>query len=74
MNDFVVLGVLPGVVGIFGLVLGGPIGGLLGLFLALVVGVLALYTGDGSEERVEELEREVQELRRELDEDGEDER
>lgn len=67
MNDFIALGVLPGAAGIFGFVLGGPIGGFIGLFIAFIVGVLSLYTGRDSDERIEELEREVQELQRELD-------
>ncbi|QLD88219.1 hypothetical protein HWV07_03890 [Natronomonas salina] len=67
MNDFVALGVLPGAAGIFGFVLGGPIGGFVGLFIAFIVGVLDLYTGRDSDERIEELEQEVRELQRELD-------
>ncbi|WP_254837992.1 hypothetical protein [Natronomonas marina] len=69
MNDFIGLGVLPGAAGIFGLVLGGPIGGFIGLFIAFLVGVLGLYTEDDSDERIEELEQEVQELKREVDDD-----
>lgn len=68
MNDFVALGVAPGAASIFGLVVGGPPGGFLGLVTALVVGLLALYTDDRAE-RLDELEAEVEELRREL-EDG----
>lgn len=68
MNDFVALGVAPGAAGVFGLVVGGPTGGFLGLVTALVVGLLALYTDDRAE-RLDELEAEVEELRREL-EDG----
>lgn len=67
MDDFIALGVLPGAAGIFGFVLGGPIGGFIGLFIAFIVGVLGLYTGCDSDERIEELEQEVQEFQRELD-------
>lgn len=68
MNDFIVLGVLPGAAAIFGFVVGGPVGGFLGLFLAFILGVLGLYTEGDSDDRVEELEQEVKELQRELDE------
>ena len=66
MNDFVALGVAPGAAGIFGLVVGGPLGGFLGLSMALVVGLLAVYTADDEAERIDELEEQVAELRREL--------
>lgn len=69
MNDFVALGVAPGAAGIFGLVVGGPLGGFLGLAMALVVGLLAVYTDD-RDERIDELESEVEALRRELRDDS----
>lgn len=67
MNDFIALGVLPGVAGIFGLLLGGPVVGFIGLFTACLVGLLSLYIKDESDDRIEKLEREVEELRKELD-------
>lgn len=69
MNDFISLGVLPGAAGIFGFVLGGPIGGFLGLFIAFFVGLLGLFTSNDSTDRVEELEREVEDLQSQLDEE-----
>lgn len=70
MNDFVALGVVPGAAGIFGLVVGGPLGGFLGFALALVVGLLAVYTADDAAQRIDELEAEVEALRRELEDEG----
>lgn len=67
MNDFVVLGVVPGATAIFGFVVGGPSGGLLGLFLTVVVGTLLLYAEDDEAERIEELEAQVEDIRRELE-------
>lgn len=73
MNDLVALGVLPGAAAFFGLVLGGPIGGFAGLFLGLVFGLVVLYAGSDAA-RVDELERRVEELEGELEEERSPER
>lgn len=70
MNDFVAIGVAPGAAGVFGLVVGGPLGGFLGLSMTLVVGLLAVYTADDEAERIDELESEVEALRRQLEDDS----
>ena len=48
----------------------GSAGAVVGFVLGVPVGALLLYAGSGPDDRIGELEREVEELRRTLEEEG----
>ena len=50
--------------------MGGSAGAIVGFVFGVPVGALLLYAGGDPDDRIEELEREVEELRRTLEEEG----
>ena len=64
MDGFTALVVVPALSALYGLVIGGPIGAVVGFAFGLPVGAILLYAGSDPSDRVEELEREVEKLRR----------
>ena len=69
MDEFTALVVVPALSALYGLVISGPMGAIIGFAFGLPVGVILLYAGSDPSDRVEELEREVEKLRR-TQEDG----
>ena len=70
MDEFTALVVIPAVAVLYGVVMGGSMGAIVGFALGVPVGALLLYAGGDPDDRIEELEREVEELRRTLEEEG----
>jgi hypothetical protein len=70
MDEFTAILVVPALAILYGLVLSGPTGAIAGFAVGAVVGLFLLYVDSDPEDRIEELEREVEELRRARKEDG----
>ena len=70
MDEFTALVVIPAVAALYGVVMEGSMGAIVGFVLGVPVGALLLYAGSDSDDRIEELEREIEELRRTLEEEG----
>ncbi|PSP36376.1 hypothetical protein BRC63_08675 [Halobacteriales archaeon QH_10_70_21] len=62
--------VVPALGVLYGLVMGGEAGAIAGVAGGLGIGLFLPYVGSGPEDRIEELEREVEELRRAREADG----
>ena len=70
VDEFTALVVVPALSALYGLVISGQIGAVVGFALGLPVGAILLFAGSDPDDRIEELEREVEALRRMRDEDG----
>ena len=70
MDEFTALVVIPAVAALYGVVMEGSIGAIVGFVFGVPVGALLLYAGSDPDDRIEEPEREVEELRRTLEEEG----
>ena len=70
MDEFTALIVVPALSALYGLVISGPMGAIVGFALGFPVGAILLSAGSDPDDRIEELEREVEALRRMQDEDG----
>ena len=70
MDEFTALVVVPALSALYGLVISGPMGAIVGFAFGLPVGAVLLFAGSDPDDRIEELEREVEALRRTRDEDG----
>jgi len=64
MDEFTALVVVPALSVLYGLVISGPMGAIVGFAFGLPVGAILLFAGSDPDDRIEELEREVEELRR----------
>ena len=64
MDEFTALVIVPALAILYGVVMSGPVGAIVGVAFGLPVGAILLYAGSDPSDRVEELEREVEELRR----------
>ena len=69
MDEFTALVIVPALAILYGVVMSGPVGAIVGVAFGLPVGAILLYAGSDPSDRVEELEREVEKLRR-TQEDG----
>ena len=61
---------IPAIAVLYGVVMQGSIGAIVGFAFGVPVGALLLYAGSDPDDRIEELEREIEELRRTLKEEG----
>ena len=64
MDEFTALVIVPALTILYGVVMSGPVGAIVGVAFGLPVGAILLYAGSDPSDRIEELEREVEELRR----------
>jgi uncharacterized protein (DUF58 family) len=64
MDEFTALVIVPALAILYGVVMSGPVGAIVGVAFGLPVGAILLYAGSDPSDRIEELEREVEELRR----------
>ena len=64
MDEFTALVVVPALSALYGLVISGPMGAIVGFAFGLPVGAVLLFAGSDPDDRIEELEREVEALRR----------
>ena len=70
MDEFTALVVIPAIAVLYGVVMQGSMGAIVGFVIGVPVGTLLLYAGSDPDDRIEELEREIEELRRTLKEEG----
>ena len=71
MDEFTALVVIPALTVLYGLVISGPIGAIVGFVFGVPLGALLLFAGNDPDDRIEELEREVEALHRaQEEEDG----
>ena len=70
MDEFTALVVIPAIAVLYGVVMEGSMGAIVGFAFGVPVGAFLLYAGGDPDDRIEELEREIEELRRTLGEEG----
>jgi hypothetical protein len=71
MDEFTALVVIPALAVLYGIVMSGPIGAIVGFVFGVPLGALLLFAGNDPDDRIEELKREVEALRRaQEEEDG----
>ena len=62
MDEFTALVIVLALAILYGVVMSGPVGAIVGVAFGLPVGAILLYAGSDPSDRIEELEREVEEL------------
>lgn len=70
MDQLTAILLVPAVAVLYGVVMGGTEGAMAGFVVGLLAALLLIFAGDSRKDRLDELEREVEELRRTRDEDG----
>ena len=71
MDEFTALIVVPALSALYGLVISGPMGAIVGFVFGVPLGALLLFAGNDPDDRIKELEREVEALHRaQEEEDG----